>query len=101
VLWSALAYYRATLNPMLADSREMRRLSALPLAVPTLAITGARDGCMDTRMYDYVDGALFTQGYRMERLEGAGHFAHQEKPEEVNGLLLDWIAAAPSPEAGA
>jgi pimeloyl-ACP methyl ester carboxylesterase len=101
VLWSALAYYRATLNPLLVDSREMRRLSALPISVPTLAITGARDGCMDTRMYDYVDGALFPQGYRMERLEGAGHFAHQEKPEDVNGLLLDWIAGVPSPEAGA
>jgi len=101
VLWSALAYYRATLNPFLADSREMRRLSALPLPVPTLAITGAQDGCMDTRMYDYVDGTLFPQGYRMERLEGAGHFAHQEKPEEVNALLLDWIAGASAPEADA
>jgi pimeloyl-ACP methyl ester carboxylesterase len=94
VLWSALAYYRATLNPLLGDSREMRHLSALPISVPTLAITGAQDGCMDTRMYDYVDGSQFAQGYRMERLEGAGHFAHQEKPDEVNALLLDWIARA-------
>jgi pimeloyl-ACP methyl ester carboxylesterase len=94
VLWSALAYYRATLHPLLGDSREMRRLSAEPIPVPTLAITGARDGCMDTRMYDYVDSKLFPHGYRMERIEGAGHFAHQEKPQAVNELLLDWIAGA-------
>jgi pimeloyl-ACP methyl ester carboxylesterase len=94
VLASALAYYRATLNPLLADSREMRRISAEPVPVPTLAITGARDGCMDTRMYDYIDPKLFPHGYRMERIEAAGHFVHQEKPQAVSELLLDWIAGA-------
>jgi pimeloyl-ACP methyl ester carboxylesterase len=28
----------------------------------------------------------------MERIEGAGHFCHQEKPDAVNALLLDWLA---------
>jgi len=23
--------------------------------------------------------------------EGAGHFLHQERPEEFNRLLLDWL----------
>jgi pimeloyl-ACP methyl ester carboxylesterase len=91
VLWSALAYYRATLNPFLADSRKMSELTEQPNEVPTLAITGERDGCMDTRLYDCVDVARFPNGYRMERLAGAGHFVHQEKPEDVNRILLDWI----------
>jgi pimeloyl-ACP methyl ester carboxylesterase len=97
VLWSALAYYRATLNPLLADSREMRRLAAQPIPAPTLAITGSQDGCMDTRMYDYVDPTLFPKGCRVERIEGAGHFVHQEKPEAVNELLLDWIGESSAP----
>jgi pimeloyl-ACP methyl ester carboxylesterase len=92
VLWSALAYYRAMLNPMLPESRETRRLSELPIDVPTLAITGERDGCMDTRIFDCLDPALFPKGHRVERIAGAGHFVHQEKPSEVNRLLLEWLA---------
>lgn len=98
VLFSALAYYRAAFNPLLADSREMRRLAAQPVEVPTLAITGARDGCMDTRMYDHVDPGRFPRGYRTERIEDAGHFVHQEEPEAVNALLLDWIERASAPD---
>ncbi|MDJ0866234.1 MAG: alpha/beta hydrolase [Myxococcota bacterium] len=93
VLWSALAYYRATLNPLLSDSREMRRLAAEPVAVPTLAITGATDGCMDTRLFDCVDPARFPKGYRLERVANAGHFVHQERPDRVNRLLLEWLAS--------
>lgn len=91
VLRSALAYYRATMNPFLAESKTSRRLTAEPIDVATLAITGERDGCMDTRMHDYVDPSLFPKGYRMERIAGAGHFVHQERPMEVNRILLDWI----------
>jgi pimeloyl-ACP methyl ester carboxylesterase len=97
VLWFALAYYRATLNPFLADSRELRRLTYEPTDVATLTITGELDGCMDTRMYDYIDESLFPRGLRVERIGGAGHFVHQEKPEEVNALLLDWLAAHEQP----
>lgn len=96
VLWYALAYYRATLNPFLADSRELRRRTNEPIDVPTLTITGARDGCMDTRMYDCVDPALFPGGYRTERIPGGGHFVHLECPTEVNRLLLDWLGAHPA-----
>ncbi|MCP3982959.1 MAG: alpha/beta hydrolase [bacterium] len=92
VVWSALAYYRAMLNPFLADSQETRRLGELPNRVPTLAITGELDGCMDTRLHDYADPSEFPNGYRMERIAGAGHFVHQEKPDELNRILLEWIS---------
>lgn len=92
VLWSALAYYRATLNPFLADSRRSSEMIRQPNSVPTLAITGALDGCMDTRIYDCVDQSLFLNGYEMARIEGAGHFVHQEKPDEINRLLIAWLA---------
>ena len=91
VRWSALAYYRAMLNPFLADSKRVRTLTRAPSDVPTLAVTGALDGCMDTRLFDHIDATLYPRGVRVERLEGAGHFLHQEKPAEFNPLLLDWL----------
>lgn len=95
VLWSALAYYRATLNPFLSDSRAMRARTSQPIQVPTLAITGAADGCMDTRIYDCIDPAGFPRGYQMERVHGAGHFVQLEKPDVVSSLVLGWLSKHP------
>ncbi len=92
VLWSALAYYRAMLNPFLPDSRAASAMTRKPVRVPMLAITGATDGCMDTRLYDFIDPSLHPAGLRVERIEGGGHFVHQEKPEEINRLLCAWLA---------
>ena len=94
VLRAALGYYRAMFNPFLADSLAMQRLARKPCTVPLLAITGASDGCMDTRLYDTIDPALFPGGLRVERVAGAGHFVHQEKPDDVNRMLIDWLAPA-------
>ena len=91
VRWSALAYYRAMLNPFLEDSKRVRSLTRAETYVPTMTVTGALDGCMETRLFDYLEAGLYPRGLRQERLEGAGHFAHQEKPEEFNRLLLDWL----------
>jgi pimeloyl-ACP methyl ester carboxylesterase len=93
VLRAALSYYRATFNPFLVDSRRMRSLARQRIDVPTLAITGATDGCMDTRLFDYMDPAMFSRGLRIERIQAAGHFVHQEAPERVNQLLVQWIHA--------
>jgi pimeloyl-ACP methyl ester carboxylesterase len=63
------------------------------VSVATLALTGGLDGCMDTRLHDLaMKPEDFPAGLRVVRVEGAGHFLHQEMPEEVNGLLLDWLA---------
>lgn len=94
VLRAALGYYRAMFNPLLADSLALQRLARKPCSVPLLAITGATDGCMDTRLYDMLEPSLFPAGLRVERIAGAGHFAHQERPDEVNRLLIDWLAPA-------
>jgi pimeloyl-ACP methyl ester carboxylesterase len=93
VLWAALAYYRAMLNPLLEESKRMRAMTRLPSTTPTLTITGETDGCMDTRLFDCQDASLFPNGFEMQRIESAGHFAHQEAPEAVNAILLRWLAA--------
>ena len=91
VLWYALAYYRATLNPFLQVSKRASGMTRQPIAVPTLAVTGAGDGCIDTRIFDCIDPGLFPKGVRVERIEDAGHFVHQERPETFNSLLLGWL----------
>jgi alpha-beta hydrolase superfamily lysophospholipase len=53
------------------------------IAVPALALTGAQDGCVDTRMYDITMSTkggrhpLFPKGLTVQRIQGAGHFLHQ------------------------
>ena len=88
---AALGYYRAMFS-ISSATRQTRKLHAQPIQVPTLALTGALDGCMDTRMHDVAMTAEdFPAGFSVERVEEAGHFLHQERPQEVNRLLLEWI----------
>jgi pimeloyl-ACP methyl ester carboxylesterase len=93
VLLAALSYYRAMLAPRSQGAKRMDELMTRPIEVPTLAITGAQDGCLDTRLFDHVPKRLFPAGLKTERIEDAGHFLHQEDPDAVNALLLEWLAA--------
>jgi len=90
---AALGYYRATFDP----SRQDPALAALqgrimiePIEVPGLMLHGANDGCMGA---DLVEGmaAFFPRGLRVEIVPGTGHFLHQEDPERINALVLDFL----------
>jgi len=37
------------------------------------------------------DHPLFPGGVQVVKVAGAGHFVHQEKPAEVNRLMLEWF----------
>jgi len=94
VLQATLAYYRALPKTSRAG-RQSLALLFQKISVPTLAITGALDGCMDTRLYDRaMHPRDYAGGLSVERIEGAGHFVHQERPEDVNRLLLAWLKRA-------
>jgi pimeloyl-ACP methyl ester carboxylesterase len=89
---AALGYYRAMFDTRSEAAKQTRELSEAKVSVPTLALTGVLDGCIDTRLYDHTMlAADFPAGLEVYRMEGAGHFLHQEKPQEFNVLLLDWL----------
>ena len=89
---AALGYYRAFFDAVSPAARETRKLTSAKIQVPTLAITGATDGCMDTVLYDLVMlEEDFPAGLQVVRISGGGHFVQQEKPAEVNKFLVEWI----------
>lgn len=93
VLEATLSYYRQNVSlPKVLGWVEspMNTLKTVP--VPTLALTGIEDGCIDTRLFDYtMDPENFPKGIRVERMEGVGHFLQREDPQRVNTLLVDWL----------
>jgi len=93
VLQAALGYYRATLNPANQDpalAEIQTQISMSPVTVPSLVFHGARDGCMSVDLLEGME-ALFPAGLRKVVVEEAGHFLHQEKPDEVNRILIEFL----------
>jgi pimeloyl-ACP methyl ester carboxylesterase len=95
VLQAALGYYRHMLNPAyqlpeLADVQS--RLFAEPIHVPTLYIHGEKDGCLGAELAEDMEN-FFPKGLRKLIVPDAGHFVHQEKPEEVNRAVLEFLQA--------
>jgi pimeloyl-ACP methyl ester carboxylesterase len=95
VIDAAVSYYRTNLRRPGRLLRLMR-----PGPVPVLALTGADDGCVDTRIYDTLRPDDFPGGLTVERVAGAGHWLHLERPAHVNGLLIDWLRGDGQAAAG-
>jgi pimeloyl-ACP methyl ester carboxylesterase len=75
-----IAYYRAPAAPATAG----------PAPQPTLYLHGADDGCIAARLARRA-GPFLAPSSRVVIVEGAGHFLHLEKPEEVGRLILTWV----------
>jgi len=90
-LEASIAYYRAALGTMPGDPALADRLAALngPTSVPTLTIVGSED--LNGRNSE-AQAPFFTGPMEIATVEGAGHFLHREKPDDVSKLLVDWFA---------
>ncbi|MBI3766974.1 MAG: alpha/beta hydrolase [Deltaproteobacteria bacterium] len=95
VLEAALGYYRAAFNPALQDPRYavlQGRMLMEPIDVPAMVLHGADDGCIGVELLEGMD-AFFLRELRVEIVPGTGHFLHQEAPDAVNRLILDFLRA--------
>jgi pimeloyl-ACP methyl ester carboxylesterase len=93
---AALEYYRQAFDVASEAGVATQALFATPIAVPTLGICGAQDGCIDAGVFTASMRAEdFPAGLRVECVPSAGHFVHAERPEAVGALLLDWIGGHP------
>jgi pimeloyl-ACP methyl ester carboxylesterase len=91
---AALAYYRNlfSIRSIPDTLATLRQMEMKKFQVPTLAVTGEWDGCMDTRLHDQLmNSSDFPGGLTVVRIEGAGHFLHQERPLVFNRHLLEHL----------
>lgn len=96
VLAAVLAYYRQGIDSKTAEGKLARQLSLQPVPVPTLALHGDRDGCINPEVFrQSMVPADFPAGLQVKTLKNCGHFLHLEQPELTNRLLLDWLAQHP------
>lgn len=90
---AALGYYRSMVSGTNADpalAEEQARLGVEAIRVPTLYLRGRQDGCIGYQLSEGME-TTFPAGLRQQLIEGAGHFVHQEKPEEFNRLCLEFL----------
>jgi pimeloyl-ACP methyl ester carboxylesterase len=86
-LTPGLNYYRANIPPE-AWLRQGRSLP--PVAAPTMGVWSTGDIALTERQM--TDSAQNVTGpWRYERLDGPGHWMQLDAPDQVNGLLLDFL----------
>ncbi|MBK8905391.1 MAG: alpha/beta hydrolase [Anaerolineaceae bacterium] len=93
-LTAALNYYRHSFNPAnhAPALQPMRERQGEPILVPALYIHGEQDGGIGVETTAGMEG-YFPNGLEKQILPAAGHFVHQEQPEQVNRLLLNFLEA--------
>ena len=91
---ATLDYYRDLISlRSISLTAAAREKAAFKVPVPTMALTGERCGCVDSDLFQsLMREEDFPEGLRVHQIANAGHFPHQEQPEVVNALLLDWLA---------
>lgn len=88
-----IEYYRAMFRPLRDVRRRLgeARSKARRIRVATLHLQGATDGCVAPELAEgqerFFEGTLVS-----EVVPGVGHWLHLERPDYVNGRILDWLA---------
>jgi pimeloyl-ACP methyl ester carboxylesterase len=88
----ALEYYRWAFRSRVRPSGiRYGQLLAAGVQVPVHQVHGDLDGCL--KLTTAVGSERYAHaGYRLDVIEGVGHFPHQEAPDRVTELLLSQAA---------
>ncbi len=97
-LAAALGYYRENFGPGERDPAVAGVASAggLPAKRPVLYLHGRDDGCFGVESAE-ASVPMLTAPSAVVIVDGAGHFLHLEKPDEVGERVLAFLTATPSP----
>ncbi|MFC6940189.1 alpha/beta fold hydrolase [Salinirubellus sp. GCM10025818] len=91
---NALAYYRQFVGPAVRRIVGSGRLPSFDerrrIEVPTLVLAGNEDGAIGPELFDRADQA-FDARCRVVRVNGAGHFLHQERPDVVGEEVVAFL----------
>ncbi len=86
-LTAMVNYYRAALGG--GGGLRQRKLGYPKIDVPTLVIWGFQDQALGARNLDGL--SEFVQDLTVVTMADAGHFVHEDKPEQVTREILTWL----------
>ncbi|WP_280833001.1 alpha/beta fold hydrolase [Mycolicibacterium frederiksbergense] len=86
----ALNWYRNFDRNWELTDPDSGRIPALTITAPTLFLAGAADPLLNFTPRDRVREVV-TGDYREVLIDGAGHWLQQERPDEVNAALLEFL----------
>lgn len=86
-----IAYYRAMTRPLRAAPARLRPPTDA-ITVPTLYLTGERDGCIGPEVGRGQE-RFFAGPFASRVLPDVGHFMQLENPDAVAGHIIDWLGS--------
>ncbi len=90
IAWAASRYYRALFSLHRAASRQGGAHLIRPVTIPTLAMAGLDDGCMNIHLHKKLSQPKgYNTQIRSVYLPDCGHFLQAEQPETVARELLN------------
>ncbi|MGI8795495.1 MAG: alpha/beta fold hydrolase [Acidimicrobiia bacterium] len=91
---AAIGYYRATFGTTPSDPEltDVQAKGGGEIPVPTLYLHGVDDGCLGIEgVVDDELAPFFPAGLEIERVPGAGHFLHLERPDVVTPRIVGFL----------
>lgn len=86
-LTAMVHYYRAALRG--GGALRQRRLGYPTIPIPTLVIWGMQDQALVSQNLDGLND--FVDHLTVVRITDAGHFVHEDRPEQVTREMLTWL----------
>jgi pimeloyl-ACP methyl ester carboxylesterase len=88
----ALEYHRWVVRSRLrTDGRRFAEAMRSPVRAPVLQVMGGQDTVIPRAAATRLPSSLVTGPRELAVLDGAGHFPHEECPDEFNATLLHWL----------